>query len=118
MKRSPMPPRRSPLRSSSTLKPGKPLRPRSAKTVRVDAARRVLKKRLQAEDEMCRRCRIRAGTDLHERLRRSQGGDAASELVVVLICRTCHSAIHDRPQKARDEGWLVFRKDLLGREAA
>lgn len=118
MKRSSGLVRRTRLRSSTPLKRTGQLKPRSAKQIQIDGARRVLRKRLMAEDELCRRCRCRFGVLLHEVLRRSQGGDPTSELVAVLLCWQCHDEIHARPQLARETGWLVYRRDLLGLEAA
>jgi hypothetical protein len=88
------------------------LRPRSARQSRIDRLRVKLRRELVELDPMCRRCRTSPGTDLHERLRRSQGSDPTSVSVVVLICGQCHRWTHANPQAARDEGWLTFRKDV------
>jgi hypothetical protein len=88
------------------------LRPRSARQSRIDRLRVKLRRELVELDPMCRRCRTSPGTDLHERLRRSQGGDPTSESTVTLICRGCHSDIHANPEQSRQDGWLTFRKDV------
>jgi hypothetical protein len=90
------------------------IRHKSAKQAKVDRLRAKLRKELQEQDPMCRRCRTSPGTDLHERLRRSQGGDPTDTRVVTLICRGCHSDIHANPQEAREQGWLTFRRDMGG----
>lgn len=58
-------------------------------------------------------CEVFAGPDclgratqLHHRLRRSQGGtEALSNLLHV--CPVCHSTIHQHPALAYERGWLI-----------
>jgi 5-methylcytosine-specific restriction protein A len=48
---------------------------------------------------------------LHHRRVKGMGGskDAATHTVsnLVLVCASCHRAIHENPEQARDAGWLV-----------
>lgn len=47
--------------------------------------------------------------DVHERLRRSQGGDIAEPTVIAAICRACHTWVHDHPNASYAAGWLRRR---------
>ena len=49
--------------------------------------------RLERRGEPCECCERRAGTDVHHRVFRSQGGDDAPENLLWL-CRPCHDEMH------------------------
>lgn len=54
-------------------------------------------------DAICRRCRKRLATEGHHPL----GQIGALILIFWPICRRCHDQIHDFPNEAREDGWLV-----------
>ena len=107
MKRSPMPPRRTPM------KRGAPLRSRSAKTKRrepeLDAFRLALHLRsgglCEARTPACPPF-PHEGVHCHHIRRRSQGGthDPANGL---LCCVAGHSFIHANPAMSYERGWLA-----------
>jgi hypothetical protein len=104
MKRSPLV-RRTPLTRTG------PLRPFSAKRRKQNRQRALVAKLLVEErGELCQAqlkgCWGRA-TDMHEVLRRAQGGDPCDPEVIRLVCRGCHTTIHDRPAEAYAAGLLV-----------
>lgn len=91
-----------------------PIRAKSARQARIDRLRAKIRREFTDEDPMCRRCRVRPGAHLHERLMRSQGGSAVDKSIMTWICEQCHDWCHRNPREARDTGWLTFRKDLGG----
>jgi hypothetical protein len=109
--------RKTPLRSSGLKASGfqlrrTPLKLRSAKRITEDAKRRLLKAELLEAFPICVRCHRGRSIDPHEILRRSQGGSALDETIIVMICRACHDWIHRNPTAARATGWLIHREDL------
>jgi len=125
LKRTPLK-RGKPLKARSTLKPRKKtegeakprkkLRPRSAKQEKVYEKRRPLVAKLLSERQWCEACpvfaahdgvvtyRRRRSTDVHELVRRSQGGSILDEANCMTVCRPCHRRIGEYPQLAFDLG--------------
>lgn len=110
MKRN-KPLKRSPLKRSST-----PIAKRSKKTEDAYVERRKLVERLLKERPNCQACRVfamhdgkstfvqRPSIDLHEIVRRSQGGSILDESNILAVCRPCHRRIGNEPQLAFDLG--------------
>jgi 5-methylcytosine-specific restriction endonuclease McrA len=90
------------------------LRARSAKQARIDRLRKKIRTELFELHPLCQRCHERPPMHLHELLRRGQGGSPTDIANIVAICAPCHDEAHREPQKAREEGWLTYRKDLGG----
>lgn len=54
-------------------------------------------------DPLCRRCRSRRASEGHHPF----GQIGALILLFWPFCRTCHVEVHDHPNTAREEGWLL-----------
>lgn len=112
MKRTPLrrtagPSRRTPLAART------PIRQRSARQRQVDADRGRLRERLRAErGDRCQAavegCAGR-WTDMHEVVRRSQGGDPTDPANILLVCRPCHVWITEHPEGAVACGLAAWR---------
>jgi 5-methylcytosine-specific restriction endonuclease McrA len=104
VKRSPLT-RRTPLRSHSRLRPGRP----------DPAWRKIRRDVLSRADHRCEAdldgvCTIRAEQAHHLRLRSQGGADDAGNLLAV--CAPCHGYIH------RNVAWAVERGFIWQRRAA
>lgn len=78
--------------------------------------RRPLVERLLKERPFCEACKVFAGhdgkttythkqaQDIHEIVRRSQGGSILDETNLMAVCRPCHQRIGNYPQLAFDLG--------------
>lgn len=103
-------------RGESKLDRSSKIKPRSKKTAKVYEERRPLVARLLAERPACEACPVfaahdgkvtyalGASCDVHELVRRSQGGSILDEANLMCVCRTCHTRIGDHPQLAFDLG--------------
>ncbi len=114
MRRSPMPPRKSPLRRSAAMpardatiqKPSPRARNRARLIPR--SVRDAVKERSGGQCEwscdgaLC----VTEATHMHHRLRRSQGGKHTVANLLHL-CAACHLYIHDHPAESFAEGWLL-----------
>ena len=92
------------------------MRYRSKKKEAEYKLRRPLVARLLEERPMCEACPIFAahdelvvysrnrGQDVHELVRRSQGGSILDENNLMVVCRPCHQRIGNHPQLAFDLG--------------
>jgi len=92
------------------------MRRRSAKKEAEYRERRVLVARLLEERPLCEACPVYAkhdgaalyqhkrSVDLHELVRRSQGGSILDEDNIICVCRDCHRRIGNHPQEAFDLG--------------
>lgn len=102
--------RRKPLKRSGRL------RQRSKKMEAKYADRRVLVAKVLSERPYCEACpkfaahdglrtyhRL-ASKDVHELVRRSQGGSILDEANVIAVCRKCHDRIGREPALAFDLG--------------
>lgn len=109
--------KRSPLkRSAAKPKQKKPIRKRSKKMDEVYVERRKLVEKVLKERPLCEACKIFAAhdgkavfnhhlsRDLHEIVRRSQGGSILDEKNILAVCRPCHTRIGASPQLAFDLG--------------
>lgn len=85
-----------------------PLRPRSKKRAKFYRDHRVpfVQAMLEAHP-VCQRCHERRSVDVHELVRRSQGGSTVDEANTSALCRQCHDWIGDHPRLAEKEGWAV-----------
>jgi 5-methylcytosine-specific restriction endonuclease McrA len=89
-------------------------RRRSKKTEEIYAERRKFVVRILGERPLCQACGIFAkhdgkaiynqhlSSDVHEIVRRSQGGSILDEKNVLAVCRPCHYRITINPQLAFD----------------
>jgi hypothetical protein len=107
MKRSPLQ-RKTPLKSSSTIKRGKPIKTK-VKAVPKDIYQQVL-----ARDGGCvarplvPEVRCAGRIDPHHALMKSQGGqDTLDDLIAV--CRSHHDYIHANPARSYELGLLRHR---------
>lgn len=107
MKRSPMPPRRTPLKQGKPLERKTPLKARSKKQEAKYRIRRRLVAELLAERPVCERCQAARSTDVHEPRMRSRGADITDPEQCVCLCRDCHMWVHAHPAAATAEGWLI-----------
>lgn len=90
----------------------KPLRRRSKKTEEKYIDRRALVKKVLTERPLCEACKTFAqhdgkvtynhhlSRDLHEIVRRSQGGSILDESNILAVCRPCHVRITANPELA------------------
>lgn len=93
-----------------------PLRRRSEKTERKYEVRRALVQQLLKERPGCEACVVfarederatfvqRKSCDIHELVRRSQGGSILDEVNLLAVCRTCHRRIGNYPSTAERLG--------------
>lgn len=94
----------------------KPLRKRSAKRELLYEERRPFVEKILKERFLCEACKPFAAhdgkttfnqhlsRDVHEIVRRSQGGSILDENNVLAVCRPCHIRIGNNPQLAFDLG--------------
>lgn len=92
------------------------MRYRSPKKEAEYRLRRPLVARLLEERPLCEACpvfaehdekpiyRRNASMDVHELVRRSQGGSILDEANLMCVCRPCHTRIGNNPQLAFDLG--------------
>lgn len=92
------------------------MRHRSLKKEAEYRQRRPLVARLLEERPLCEACpvfaehdekttyRRNASMDVHELVRRSQGGSILDESNLMCVCRPCHTRIGNHPQLAFDLG--------------
>lgn len=105
MKRTPL--KRSPIKKSSA-----PIAKRSKKTESKYVERRKIVSEMLTEFPLCYACPIFAkhdglvsfvhkqSVDVHELVRRSQGGSILDRDNLVTVCRPCHSRIGNEPSLA------------------
>lgn len=103
--------KRSPIKRSS-----KPIAKRSKKTEEKYVHRREFVAEVLAEQPFCQACKVFASfdkkstfihnksTDVHELVRRSQGGSILDKKNVIAVCRPCHTRIGNEPKLAFDLG--------------
>ena len=91
----------------------------SAKKRAELAKRKKLRKHLTRDDQRGTRCQAnlsvctKVATDMHEILRRSQGGSATDPDNILLVCRECHRWITDNPDEAIELGLAKSSEPLL-----
>lgn len=109
--------RKKPLQNKTPLpKQTKPINKRSKKMKAVYDERRPFVEKILRERPLCEACRVFAAhdnktvfnnhmsRDVHEIIRRSQGGSILDEANVLAVCRPCHIRIGNYPQLAFDLG--------------
>ncbi len=108
--------RRKPLKRTPISKSKKQIKKRSAKTEELYKKRRPFVEKILKERPLCQACKIFAvhdnktvynqhlSRDVHEIVRRSQGGSILDENNVLAVCRPCHVRIGSNPQLAFDLG--------------
>lgn len=104
--------KRSPLNRKSQLKRTGFSRRRSKKMEETYKERRKLVERMLAERPYCEACPVFAkhdgmvsyvrfgSVDIHELVRRSQGGSILDESNCMAVCRGCHRRIGENPELA------------------
>lgn len=92
------------------------MRSRSSKRQKQDVLRRKFVVEILTERPGCEACGVfakhdgkavyvqRPACDVHELIRRSQGGDVLDAQNVLAVCRLCHDRIGKYPQLAFDLG--------------
>jgi hypothetical protein len=102
--------RKKPLKQKSQIKK------RSKKTEELYKQRRPFVEKILRERPLCEACKVFAihdekvtfnqhmSRDVHEIIRRSQGGSILDENNVLAVCRPCHVRIGNYPQLAFDLG--------------
>jgi hypothetical protein len=111
LKRSSKPIKRSPLPKSN-----KPIKKRSKKQATLYEKRIPFVKEVLSARPLCEACPVfashdsrvtfiqRKSVDVHELVRRSQGGSIIDESNVLAVCRQCHTRIGNNPALAFDLG--------------
>lgn len=102
-----------PPRKKTTIKrQTKPLAQRSKKMESLYVERREFVSKILAKYPLCQACRVfaqndglsvfinRPSVDVHEIVRRSQGGSIVEESNVLAVCRPCHRRIGNEPALA------------------
>ncbi len=104
------------MKKRKPLKRGMGIRKRSKKTEIKYVERRKLVEKILKERPLCQACKVFAeydkkptynqhlSRDIHEIIRRSQGGSILDEANVLAVCRPCHVRIGNYPQIAFDLG--------------
>lgn len=104
------------MKQRKPLKRTGSLNPRSKKKQQEYTLRRPLVERLLKERPWCEACPVFAqhdnkplyvrqpSKDIHEVVRRSQGGSILDESNLLAVCRPCHIRIGNYPQLAFDLG--------------
>lgn len=104
------------MKSGGPLKRGGPLKKRSKKQEDLYVERRKLVERMLSERPFCEACPVFAkhdgkatytrygSMDIHELVRRSQGGSIVDESNCIAVCRPCHTRIGNNPALAFELG--------------
>jgi len=108
--------RSKPPKQKTPLKRGAPPKKRSKKTEATYEKRRPFVAKILSERPNCEACVVfakhdgkttfiqRPSVDVHELIRRSQGGSILDENNVLAVCRQCHTRIGNNPQLSFDLG--------------
>ena len=104
------------IRRNKPIKRSGSPKKRSAKTEELYVERRKFVEKILSERPACQACKVFAShdgkstynqhmsRDVHEIIRRSQGGSILDEENVLAVCRLCHVRIGNYPQLAFDLG--------------
>ena len=107
---------RKPIKRGAPPKRGGPIKKRSKKQSDLYELRRPFVEKILSERPLCQACKIFAkhdekitfiqnnSVDVHELIRRSQGGSILESDNVLAVCRPCHTRIGNYPQLAFDLG--------------
>ena len=82
------------------------MRARSRKMTKIYVERRKLVAEMLEENPICKRCKERASTEVHEILSRARGGSILDKDNCVALCNRCHFWITTNPAQAKADGWL------------
>jgi len=108
--------RRKPLKRSGNIKRTSRIKPRSKKMEALYVDRRAFVVKILGERPYCEACPKFAqhdglktynrfpSRDVHELVRRSQGGSILDEKNVLAVCRKCHDRIGREPKLAVELG--------------
>jgi len=108
--------KRTPLKRGAPPKRKTKPKNRSKKTEEKYKERRPFVEKILSERPACQACKVFAmhdgkttfaqmpSQDVHELIRRSQGGSILDEDNVLAVCRPCHTRIGNYPQLAFDLG--------------
>ena len=108
--------RGKPPKRGAPPKRGGPIKKRSEKQSELYELRRPFVEKILSERPFCQACKVFAqydekvtfvqnkSMDVHEIIRRSQGGSILDEDNVLAVCRPCHTRIGNHPQLAFDLG--------------
>ena len=99
--------RGGPLRRTGGLKRSGRINPVSAKRQAENRERTESKRRLFARSPRCQRCHVRPSEHAHEVKTRARGGSITDLENMRALCHICHREIHDSPEQAHLDGWLV-----------
>jgi len=80
------------------------MRFRSKKMERLYRQRRPLVVQLLDQFPICQRCGTNPSQDIHEVVRRSQGGSILDPANLRALCRRCHAWVTEHPKEAEEEG--------------
>lgn len=111
MKRSPMPPRRTRLRSTSDIARKRRIQPMSKSYRQTNTSRRKNMIAAYGQNPECQ-ARWDEGCsgwadDAHEPGMRSRGADPTDPAQAIPVCRHCHGEIHRNVAEATRRGLLV-----------
>jgi len=83
-----------------------PLKKVSKKRGRQLSAYSKLRKEYMTANPVCEMCHKAKATDIHHKAGRVQ--EMLNEVIHwASVCRDCHNYIHQHPNFARDNGWLI-----------
>jgi len=92
------------------------MRRRSQQKTKEDEIYRTLKATIKENVHHCARCGLySAELEAHHPYKRGTGKFMWKQLVIIPLCRSCHSTIHDGEKLAREDGWLVRPRYADGR---
>jgi hypothetical protein len=107
---------KTPIKRTNSLKRGGKINHRSEKMKKTYDERRPFVEKILSENPYCQACAVFAAydkkvtfvqnksVDVHELIRRSQGGSILDENNVISVCRPCHQRIGNNPKLAFDLG--------------
>jgi 5-methylcytosine-specific restriction endonuclease McrA len=104
--------KKTPLARTPLKRGSKPIAQRSKKTEKIYIERRKIVAEMLSDFPMCFACPVfakhdcvstfihRKSVDVHELIRRSQGGSILERDNLVTVCRQCHTRIGNEPSLA------------------
>jgi hypothetical protein len=107
MKRSPLK-RGKPLKNNGSSLKRKPLNKVSKKRRKQLTDYSLIRKEYLEKNNLCHCCQKRPPTDIHHRAGRWQ--ERLNDVAMFsAVCRQCHNYIHDNPEWAYSNLWLIRR---------
>lgn len=116
LQRKSQPKQKTPLKRTPLKRGKSKIAHRSKKMEQVYVERREFVKKILSENPLCQACKVFAefdgkaifnihmSNDVHEIVRRSQGGSILDENNVIAVCRPCHIRIGNYPELAFNLG--------------